>query len=353
MGSQGACGCNDVFGKQVETKVVTPRGVRTVSRELAREWKMLSNCAEPQGLTISEAHALIELEEGGSMSVQAVAELLLVDKSNASRALQSLAGQGFVQFEQSKTDGRAKIAQLTAAGRLRLAQLHDHVDAQVTDGLSLLGKDEQQQVYDGLATYAKALRYSRLQQGFILRPATQQDNEAIAGIIRAVSQEYGLTAEAGYAVGDASVDNMYAAYDHDGAQYWVVEHQGRVVGGGGIAPLAGGDGTIGELQKMYFLPECRGRGLGRRIVLTAMEYARSYGYSTCYLETTAILKEAIALYEKIGFTRLEKPMGDTGHCVCEACYVYPLTQDSADMAVCDSSRTVQQAHAVGSGCCSR
>ncbi|MFV0421921.1 bifunctional helix-turn-helix transcriptional regulator/GNAT family N-acetyltransferase [Oleidesulfovibrio sp.] len=346
------CRCAAKAGCDAPLEVITPRRIRKVSRKLAREWKMLSNCAEPHGLTISEAHALIELEERGPLAVQAMADLLLVDKSNASRALQSLAGQGFVQFEQSSTDGRAKLAVLTDAGHKRVGQLHDHIDAQVTGGLTLLAAHEQQKVLDGLATYARALRYSRLQEGFSLRPATPQDNEAIAEIIRSVSEEYGLTAEAGYAVGDASVDNMYAAYDCNGAQYWVVEHKGRVVGGGGIAPLAGGGGTVGELQKMYFMPECRGRGLGRRLVLGAMEYARSYGYTTCYLETTGVLKEAIALYEKLGFIRLEKPLGSNGHCVCEARYVYPLTDAALHVAPPDASEDLpQQAPVAGTGCC--
>ena len=42
---------------------------------------------------------------------------------------------------------------------------------------------------------------------------------------------------------------------------------GRVVGGGGIAPLAGGDPDVCELRKMYFLPSLRGLGAGMALGL--------------------------------------------------------------------------------------
>ncbi|AZZ90027.1 GNAT family N-acetyltransferase [Hahella sp. KA22] len=152
---------------------------------------------------------------------------------------------------------------------------------------------------------------------FSLRPIAPADNAQMAEVIRQVSAEYGLTPERGFAVGDASVDVMYETYATAGAAYWVVEYDGRIVGGGGVAPLAGGDGSVAELQKMYFLPVCRGQGLGYKIALMAQTFAKDLGFKQCYLETTAALKEAITLYERLGFKLLTDPMGDTGHQVCE------------------------------------
>ncbi len=41
---------------------------------------------------------------------------------------------------------------------------------------------------------------------------------------------------------------------------------------------------------MYFMPSLRGLGLGRRLVLQALDEARALGYQRCYLETTAVLR---------------------------------------------------------------
>ena len=106
-------------------------------------------------------------------------------------------------------------------------------------------------------------------------------------------------------------------YSQPGHAYWVVEFDGEVVGGGGIAPLAGSESDICELQKMYFLPSIRGKGLAKKLALMAMEQAREMGFKRCYLETTAFLKEAIALYEHLGFEHIDYALGCTGHVDCE------------------------------------
>lgn len=68
---------------------------------------------------------------------------------------------------------------------------------------------------------------------------------------------------------------------------------------------------------MYFMPEIRGKGLAKRIALMALDFARETGYQSCYLETTAVLNEAVKLYEKLGFVHLSAPLGNTGHDACE------------------------------------
>lgn len=85
-----------------------------------------------------------------------------------------------------------------------------------------------------------------------LRKLTVADNPAIASVIRQVSAEYGLTADKGYTVADPNLDELYQVYSQPGHAYWVVEYEGEVVGGGGIAPLAGSESDICELQRCIF-----------------------------------------------------------------------------------------------------
>lgn len=150
-----------------------------------------------------------------------------------------------------------------------------------------------------------------------LRKLTAADNPAIARVIRKVSAEYGLTADKGYTVADPNLDELYQVYSQPGHAYWVVEYDGEVVGGGGIAPLTGSEADICELQKMYFLPAIRGKGLAKKLALMAMDHAHEMGFKRCYLETTAFLTEAIALYEHLGFQHIDYALGCTGHVDCE------------------------------------
>ncbi len=97
----------------------------------------------------------------------------------------------------------------------------------------------------------------------LLRRITAADNAAIARVIRQVSAEYGLTADKGYTVADPNLDELYELYSQPGSAYWVVEQEGEVVGGGGVAPLACSEPDICELQKMYFMTSARARGWRR------------------------------------------------------------------------------------------
>ncbi len=154
-------------------------------------------------------------------------------------------------------------------------------------------------------------------QSLTLRRMRAEDNAPLASVIRQVSAEYGLTADKGYTVADPNLDELYQLYSQPGHAYWVVEQDGAVVGGGGVAPLSCSEEGICELQKMYFLPSARGQGMAKKLALIALNHARSEGFTRCYLETTAFLKEAIGLYEHLGFAHISEPLGCTGHVDCE------------------------------------
>ena len=85
--------------------------------------------------------------------------------------------------------------------------------------------------------------------------------------------------------------------------------RGQVVGGGGFAPLTGGEPAVCELRKMYFLREARGVGMGAKLLAHALEEARRAGHRTCYLETLKSMVDARRLYESFGFRSIAAPMG--------------------------------------------
>jgi putative acetyltransferase len=153
----------------------------------------------------------------------------------------------------------------------------------------------------------------------ILRPIRAGDDAAVASIIRTVMPTFGADGP-GFAIHDPEVSAMSAAYDRKGAAYFVVEHDARVVGGGGVAPVDGGDADTCEIRKMYFLPEARGLGMGKKLLAHCLETARALGYRRAYLETLTGMDAAQALYAKMGFTRIEGPRGCTGHGGCDRFY---------------------------------
>ena len=159
--------------------------------------------------------------------------------------------------------------------------------------------------------------------GFSIRPITTADDAAMAAIIRGVMPEFGATGD-GFALNDPEVDWMHRAYSQPRCAYFVVEREGRVVGGAGVAPLEGGDPAVCELRKMYFLPEARGIGAGAAMMARCLQAARELGFGQCYLETLTGMDSAMKLYERSGFRRISCSMGHTGHGGCNTFYLLEL-----------------------------
>lgn len=145
----------------------------------------------------------------------------------------------------------------------------------------------------------------------------------MAAVIRQVMTEYGAVGE-GYSINDPEVDCMYRNYSGKGFAFFVLLQNGKVLGGGGIAPLSGGSAEVCELRKMYILPEARGKGWGKKLLATCIDAARDNGYQFCYLETLERMQTARQLYRSFGFRPIDGQMGHTGHNSCDAWYLLDL-----------------------------
>ena len=123
-------------------------------------------------------------------------------------------------------------------------------------------------------------------QNWKIRPITPNDDARMASIIRTVMPEYGANGE-GFAINDPEVDWMSRAYNAPRCAYYVIELEGYVMGGGGIAPLVGAtNNRICELRKMYFLPALRGQGAGLALMEICLEKAREFNNSRAFSSVT-------------------------------------------------------------------
>jgi putative acetyltransferase len=166
---------------------------------------------------------------------------------------------------------------------------------------------------------------------FRIRPIAPSDNGAIKDIILETLIEHGAVG-GGFASSDSDTQQMYDAFQSEGRIYFILEqivqddhsqNGTRILGGAGIAPLPGEPDTC-ELVKMYFRPEIRGLGLGKKLLQLCMEAAVGIGYQQIYLETITEMKAARGLYERLGFQRINHPMGSTGHFSCDMFYLRQL-----------------------------
>jgi N-acetylglutamate synthase-like GNAT family acetyltransferase len=84
-------------------------------------------------------------------------------------------------------------------------------------------------------------------------------------------------------------------------EMWVAEDDGRILGS--VAMLA--EEGMGRLRWLLLHPDLRGRGAGRKLVDTSMDYARRRGFPGVFLTTISGLDAAHHLYRRAGFELTE------------------------------------------------
>lgn len=149
-----------------------------------------------------------------------------------------------------------------------------------------------------------------------IREIQQSDDAELALVIRQTLKEFKAD-KPGTVYYDVSTDHLSELFTVANSVYFVAIQDGHVLGGAGIFPTEGLPGDSLELVKMYLLPEARGQGLGKTLILKCIEEARNKGFKRIYLETMAELEKAVKAYEKLGFTLLDAPLGNSGHHSCE------------------------------------
>lgn len=85
--------------------------------------------------------------------------------------------------------------------------------------------------------------------------------------------------------------------------FTVAANEGRPVAGGGVQQIGEG---IGEVKRMWVDLGWRGAGLGARLLRHLEDVALAAGHRVIRLDTNGVLAEAIAMYERAGYTAIER-----------------------------------------------
>jgi len=151
-----------------------------------------------------------------------------------------------------------------------------------------------------------------------IRPIRAEDDQQVYQLIRQDLEEFGI-AEPGTAYADPYLPHLTAYYaSHQPSAYWVLYEEAepeKPLGSGGIAPIDFEHG-ICELQKLYLLPEARGKGGSKLIMEAAITYATQH-YRQVYIESRSELKTALKLYQRYGFRELSGPLSQSDHHFCD------------------------------------
>ena len=103
--------------------------------------------------------------------------------------------------------------------------------------------------------------------------------------------------------------------------YFVAYLDGAAVAMGAHRPL---DSTSSEVRRMYTCASARRLGAGRAVLIAVEQHARHQGFQELKLETGFRQGPAMALYESMGYRRIEA-FGEYRQDPTSVCYAKQLT----------------------------
>lgn len=101
---------------------------------------------------------------------------------------------------------------------------------------------------------------------------------------------------------DLELQHLEEKYGLPEGRLYLLIAEGQTAGCIGLRKI---DETRCEMKRLYIRPQFRGKGLSKMLVERVITDAERIGYHYMLLDTLPFLKEAIALYEKYGFYRID------------------------------------------------
>lgn len=246
-----------------------------------------------------------------------IASELNMDKGLLSRLLKQLEQKGYIYRKGTERDNRIGLINLTEKG----CEIYHHLDAaanqSVEETFIHLNDNQLKEVINSMDCIYTTLheretnRVVKQVAPFVIRPLEEEDNPALAHMLRASVEEHGAP-KVGTFYDDPHTDRMYQTFNRKGAAYWVVEYNGALVGGGGFYPTAGLPKGYAELSKFHFSPAIRGKGIGKRLLQLLEQRALKAGYTHLYLVSYPHFGKAVAMYEKYGYKHIDRALDRSG-----------------------------------------
>lgn len=133
--------------------------------------------------------------------------------------------------------------------------------------------------------------------------------------------EFGFL-DSSHAYPEKIIRNFAETWNPENDFMLAAKKDGRLVG---TITFMGEERPSGRLRFLIVAPDCRGIGLGKEIVQTALDWAKELGYTHIWLTTHNILTTARAMYVSMGFRKTDEcPADEVKPGIREETYVIDL-----------------------------
>jgi DNA-binding MarR family transcriptional regulator len=248
------------------------------------------------GWPLGASRLIFEIGESGT-TVRELRERLDLDSGYLSRLLRRLTRADVVEVHPDPADRRRRLVRLTGEGRRVRRELDRRSEEHAATMIEPLTERQRARLTEALATADLLVRAATVH----LREVSPADPEAVEAVGRYFA-ELDERFPGGFDPGDASGADT-ASMSAPAGIFVVATSDGEPVACGGVQRI--GD-RVGEIKRMWVHRDWRGAGLGSRMLRHLEDEARRLGHHRIHLDTNGTLVEAIAMYERAGYTRVER-----------------------------------------------
>ncbi|MDF1488952.1 bifunctional helix-turn-helix transcriptional regulator/GNAT family N-acetyltransferase [Tessaracoccus caeni] len=266
-----------------------------VFRRFNRSWSQRVGLLEAShlgtGRPLNQSRLLFEIAQFDTgASVLELRERLGLDSGYLSRMLAQLTAEGVVEVAEDPEDRRRRAVRLTDQGRAAVREIDECSEKLVERVVDPLTPGQRRRLEEALATADLLIRAATLEIREI-SPDGAIAREALVRYFDELNQRF----PSGFDAGDEPIDMA--------AVCLAAVSDGHLVAFGAYRPLVGGDA---EIKRLWVNSDWRGAGIASRLMRLLEERAAADGFKRVVLDTNENLAEAIALYDRLGYERIER-----------------------------------------------
>jgi DNA-binding MarR family transcriptional regulator/N-acetylglutamate synthase-like GNAT family acetyltransferase len=234
-----------------------------------------------------------------------LAARLALDEGYLSRILRGFEQRGLVRKQRAAADGRRKSLALTGRGGRAFARLDTRSQQEVAGLLGQLSGPAQARLVEAMQTVSGLLGAApeRDPAAIVLRPPRPGDMGWVIHRHGALyAQEYGYDQRFEALVAEI-VAHFVLRFAPAHERCWIAERREEIVGS---VFLVRQTKAVAKLRLLLVEPHARGLGIGARLVVECVRFARAAGYRKLTLWTQSELDAARHLYARAGFQRVSE-----------------------------------------------
>ncbi len=268
--------------------------VRRFNRSYTQRIGVLEESFLGTGMPLGPARLLFEIGAEPA-TAQQLRERLGLDSGYLSRLLRRLEKDDLVHVTPDPADRRRRQVELTGTGRDRWKDLERRSDERARLLIDPLTDRQRERLARALSEADLLVRAATVTFE-PADPASPVARDVVGRYFAEITRRFGFD-PAGETGKDAKL------LGPPGGVFVVAVSDGEPVACGGLQTIAPG---VGELKRMWVHDDWRGAGLGSRLLRHLEDRARAHGHAVVRLDTNKALTEAIGMYERAGYQRVDR-----------------------------------------------